>query len=75
MNKLPNNVVAFNPRGRSYSPTSRSARPTVHSIRGNAGAVVCRWQRDLVSHQLRCTWHFEDAERDLEERQRLRLAG
>jgi hypothetical protein len=75
MNKLPNNVVAFNPRGRSYSPTSRSARPTALRIRGNAGALVCRWQPDPTSQRLRCAWSFENAERDLKERPRLRLAG
>jgi hypothetical protein len=73
MKKLPSTVGAFNLRGRSYSPPSRSARPMAHRIRGNAGALVCRWQRDLVSRQLRWAWSFEDAERALEERQRLTL--
>jgi hypothetical protein len=75
MNKLPNTVVAFAPRGRAYSLTARSARPTTHRIRRDEGTLVCRWQRDPVSQQLRCAWSFENAERALEERPRLRLAG
>ena len=75
MNKLPNTVVAIVPRGRGDSRTSRLARPTTHRIRGGADVLVCRWQHDPVSHQLRCVWIFENAERTLEERPRLRLAG
>jgi len=75
MNKLPSTVVAFAPRGGAYSLTSRSGRPSTNRIRRDAGALVCRWQRDPVSHQLRCAWSFENAERDLEVRPRLRLAG
>jgi hypothetical protein len=75
MNKLPNTVVAFVPRGRAYSPASRLARPTTHRIRRDYCTLVCRWQCDPVSHQLRCVWSFEIAERTLEERPRLRLAG
>jgi hypothetical protein len=75
MNKLPNTVVAIVPRGRGYSRTSRLARPTTHRIRWDAGKLVCRWQRDPVSHQLRCVWILEIAECTLEERPRLRLAG
>jgi hypothetical protein len=75
MNKLPNTVVAFVPRGRGYSPTSRLARPTTHRIRRGAGVLVCRWQRDPVSHQLGRVWIFDNVERTLEERPRLRLAG
>ena len=41
----------------------------------DAGALVCRWQPDPTFQQLRCAWSFENAERDLEERPRLRLAG
>jgi hypothetical protein len=74
MNKLPNTVVAFAPRGRVYSPTSPD-RPTIHRVRRDEGALVCRWQHDSVSHQLRCTWRFENDERTLEKRLRLRLAG
>jgi hypothetical protein len=75
MNKLSNTVVAFVSCGRGYSRTSRLARPTAHRIRRGAGALVYRWQRDPVSHQLRCVWIFENAECTLEERPRLRLAG
>jgi hypothetical protein len=75
MNKLPNNVVAFATRGRAYSPTSRSARPVTHRLRRDEGALVCRWQPDPTSQQLRCAWSFEDAERDLEQGPRLLLAG
>jgi hypothetical protein len=41
MDKLPNTVVAFAPRGRAYLLTSRSARLTTHRIRGDAGALIC----------------------------------
>lgn len=77
MNKLPNTVVAVAPRGGAYSPTvcSGPGRPMMHRIRRDAGALVCRWQRDPDFRQLRCAWGFEDAERDLEARPRLRLAG
>ena len=75
MNKLPNNVVAFAPRGWAYSPTVCSGRPMTNHIRRDTGALVCRSQRDPVSQQLRCAWSFENAERALEERPRLRLAG
>jgi hypothetical protein len=75
MNKLPNTVVAFVPRGRGYSRTSRLARSTPHRIRRGADGLVCRWQHDSVSHELRCVWIFDNAERTLEERPRLRLAG
>jgi hypothetical protein len=75
MNKLPNTVVAFVPRRRGYSLTSRLARSTLHRIRRGADGLVCRWQHDPVSHQLRCVWIFEIAESTLEERPRLRLAG
>ena len=75
MNKLPSNVVAFTPREWASPPTSRSARAMTNCIPRDAGALVCRWQRDPVSHQLRCAWSFEDAERTLEARPRLRLAG
>jgi hypothetical protein len=75
MSKLPNTVVAFAPRGWAYSPPVRSARPMTHRIRRDAGALICRWQRDPVSYRLRCAWSFEDVERKLEERPRLRLAG
>lgn len=75
MNKLPNTVVAVAPRGGAYSPTMCAGRPMTNCIRRDAGALVCRWQRDPDFHQLRCDWGFEDAERDLEARPRLRLAG
>ena len=75
MNKLPNTVVAFVPRGWAYSPTVCSSRPMMNRIRRDAGALVCRWQPDPTSQLLRCAWSFETAERDLEERPRLRLAG
>jgi len=75
MNKLPNNVVAFAPRGWAYSSTVCAGRPMTNRIRRGAGTLVCRWQPDPVSYQLRCAWSFEGAERDLEERPRLRLAG
>jgi hypothetical protein len=75
MNKLPNTVVAFTPRGLAYPPTSRSARAMTNRIPRDASALVCRWHRDPVSHQLRCAWSFEDAERNFEARPRLRLAG
>jgi hypothetical protein len=75
MNKLPNTVVAFARRGCAHPLTSRSARPMNHRIPRDAGALVCRWHRDSISHKLRCAWSFEVVERDLEERSRLRLAG
>jgi hypothetical protein len=75
MNKLPNTVVAFAPRGGAYSRTVCAGRPMTNRIRRDAGALAWRWQRDPVSHQLRCAWSFEDVERKLEERPRLRLAG
>jgi hypothetical protein len=75
MKKLPNTVVAFVPRGWPYSPTVCSGRPMTNRIRRDAGALVCRSQSDPTSQQLRCAWSFENAERDLEERPRLRLAG
>jgi len=53
MNKLPNTVVAFAPPGWAYSPTVCAGRPMTNRIRRDAGALVCRWQRDPVSHQLR----------------------
>jgi hypothetical protein len=74
MKKLLNTVVAFVSRGWVYSPTVCSGR-LMHRIRRDAGALLYRWQPNPISQLLRCAWSFENAERDLEERPRLRLAG
>ncbi len=75
MKKLPNIIVAFAPpRGSTSSATRARPTKTMH-IRGDAGALVCRWRRDRVSGRLHCVWSFEDVSGGLEDGARLSLAA